>query len=709
MIDMKKYLLILSALVVAFACNPEKNNPTPEPAPAGEAPKVVSTTPAANATGVALTTEEIVITYDKVISLAPNPTIKLNDAYVDEDIYVVEQSLYIPVTLQGGTQYTVRVLNPSVKDADSNYAQDLVFSFTTASLNNFDATAFQLDAAPADASATAETKALYAQMKESFGSATYTAAMAEVAWNTTNAEAMKTATGKYPAINAFDYVNLASSPASWIDYGDITPVKDWTDRGGVVAAGWHWKVPVSDPNNIPDPQPNPDFPNDIVEDFEDVEVTAWDDWTIINGSLFQQVSPGARMYIYYKDASNGPQMGLRYNVTDWPTIYSEEGASYAYFNIKEGEGFFSFILDATMLETLVTSGMVITGRYLTLKAIGINQPASQEFDEIPVDFEDVACGNWSAYKYLTPSDLEPLVENSQIVIYFKDASGAQMGFRQNIDGWPNLVDSYGSDYSYFNIPDGEGHFTLYVDEIVFATIHEHGLIIAGHDYTITSVTFRIPKSEAMATLRPAGVEDGLSFSSEDNDFTPAEALKDGTWQNDVLKADLAKLAGYLKLLQDEGIPVLFRPLHEASGGWFWWGAGSAADFKALWQYVFNYMGEAGVHNLIWVWTSCLGDADWYPGDAYVDIIAYDWYPQNSAVYHASGKDAWDVLLSISNKKMLTLAECSAIPAPEACAQDGSMWLWAMPWYGEYMAAPYNDAAFFNKWMGSQWVITLPQQ
>ena len=168
MIDMKKYLLILSALVVAFACNPEKDNPTPEPAPAGEAPKVVSTTPAANATGVALTTEEIVITYDKVISLAPNPTIKLNDAYVDEDIYVVEQSLYIPVTLQGGTQYTVRVLNPSVKDADGNYAQDLVFSFTTASLNNFDATAFQLDATPADASATAETKALYAQMKEAF-------------------------------------------------------------------------------------------------------------------------------------------------------------------------------------------------------------------------------------------------------------------------------------------------------------------------------------------------------------------------------------------------------------------------------------------------------------------------------------------------------------------------------------------------------------
>ena len=712
---MKKYLLILGALFVAFACDPEEQPATPDKGKTepSEAPKVVSTTPAANAAGVELTLQEIVVTYDKVISLAPNPTIKLNDVYVDEDIYVVEQSLYIPVELKGGTQYTVRVISPSVKDADGNYAQDLVFSFTTASLNNFNAAAFELDAAPADASATAETKALYGQMKGNFGSATYTAAMAEVSWNTTNAEAIKATTGSYPAINAFDYVNLASSPASWIDYGDITPVKDWAEKGGIVAAGWHWKVPVLDPASIPEPEPNPDFPNDMVEDFEDVTIAAWDKWALVDGSFFKKATPGARLYIYYTDAhtesGNGPQMALKYNLTDWPAIVSEEGVFYGYFNVKEGEGFYSIVLDATELEILGGSGLVISGRYLTLKAVGINHAVSQEFNEIPLDFDDIECGSWAKYKYLDPASLEPLTENSQIVIYFKDANGAQMGLRENSDGWPNLADSYGSDYSYFNIPDGEGHFTVYVDEMVLNSCRNYGILIAGHDYTITSVTFRIPKETGTKAIIRKGAEDGLSFSSEGNGFTPAEALKDGTWQNEAMKADLAKLAGYLKLLQDEGIPVLFRPLHEASGGWFWWGSGNAADFKALWQYVFNYMGEAGVHNLIWVWSSCLDDADWYPGDAYVDIIAYDWYPQNAAVYHASGKDAWDALLSISNKKMLTLAECSAIPSPENCAQDGSMWLWAMPWYGDYMAAPYNDAAFLSKWMGSQWVITLPRQ
>lgn len=50
---------------------------------------------------------------------------------------------------------------------------------------------------------------------------------------------------KYPAINCFDYVHLPASVAGadWINYGDITPVKDWSDKGGIVAAMWHWNVP----------------------------------------------------------------------------------------------------------------------------------------------------------------------------------------------------------------------------------------------------------------------------------------------------------------------------------------------------------------------------------------------------------------------------------------------------------------------------------
>ena len=84
------------------------------------------------------------------------------------------------------------------------------------------------------------------------------------------------------------------------------------------------------------------------------------------------------------------------------------------------------------------------------------------------------------------------------------------------------------------------------------------------------------------------------------------------------------MAGYLKLLHDANIPVIWRPLHEAAGGWFWWGK-NADSFKKLWIQMFDYFKAQGLNNLIWVWTSETGDADWYPGDAYVDIIGRDLY------------------------------------------------------------------------------------
>ena len=75
--------------------------------------------------------------------------------------------------------------------------------------------------------------------------------------------------------------------------------------------------------------------------------------------------------------------------------------------------------------------------------------------------------------------------------------------------------------------------------------------------------------------------DGYSFYTEDTSFDIREALKPGTWQNEFIMKDIEEVAGYLQLLEDENIPVIWRPLHEAagnfglyegggSGAWFWW-------------------------------------------------------------------------------------------------------------------------------------------
>lgn len=67
--------------------------------------------------------------------------------------------------------------------------------------------------------------------------------MANVAWNTDEAEQVNTWTGHYPALNTFDYMHIRYSGQNWIDYSDISPVTNWANAGGIVSCMWHWNVP----------------------------------------------------------------------------------------------------------------------------------------------------------------------------------------------------------------------------------------------------------------------------------------------------------------------------------------------------------------------------------------------------------------------------------------------------------------------------------
>lgn len=94
---------------------------------------------------------------------------------------------------------------------------------------------------------------------------------------------------------------------------------------------------------------------------------------------------------------------------------------------------------------------------------------------------------------------------------------------------------------------------------------------------------------------------------------------------DLLMADIDAIAEQLLILKEAKVPVLFRPLHEASGGWFWWGASGPEAYKELYRLLYDRLtNEYGLDNLIWVWNG--QDAEWYPGDEYVDIIGEDIYP-----------------------------------------------------------------------------------
>jgi len=174
-------------------------------------------------------------------------------------------------------------------------------------------------------------------------------------------------------------------------------------------------------------------------------------------------------------------------------------------------------------------------------------------------------------------------------------------------------------------------------------------------------------------------------------------------------ADIDVVAGYLKELQDAGVAVLWRPLHEASGGWFWWGAGKkAAPLKLLYKLIFDrFTAEHGLNNLIWVWTSDGGDYDWYPGDEYVDIIGRDYYyKDNMEVNHASLIGEFEKLKNLfGTKKMIALLENGSVPFPEEMQADGAGWAYFMSWYGNFVTQA-NTEADWGKIMSDSYVITL---
>lgn len=201
-------------------------------------------------------------------------------------------------------------------------------------------------------------------------------------------------------------------------------------------------------------------------------------------------------------------------------------------------------------------------------------------------------------------------------------------------------------------------------------------------------------------------------------FRPKNIFVEGSWESEVVKADLEKMAGYLKLLQDKGIPVIWRPLHEAAGNiyeykngtaWFWWGYDGAEAYKKLWQHMFNFFKEKGINNLIWVWTTQTKDEDFYPGDEYVDIVGRDIYNQTKGSDNAS---QYNLINNTYSQKMIALSECGSVAKISEQWAAGAYWSFFMPWYQANATTLVGHQHADDKWwtdaMNQSFVITRDQ-
>jgi mannan endo-1,4-beta-mannosidase len=103
---------------------------------------------------------------------------------------------------------------------------------------------------------------------------------------------------------------------------------------------------------------------------------------------------------------------------------------------------------------------------------------------------------------------------------------------------------------------------------------------------------------------------------------------------------LNRVADGLAALRDAGVVVLWRPLQEMNGFWFWWGStvhgGDASPYVDIWRHMYQYFTRVReLDNLLWVYSPAssklvyggqpvpgIHPAGWaYPGSDVVDVVA----------------------------------------------------------------------------------------
>ena len=551
-----KWMLSLIAAFTFASCDTDVDHDIP----AVDAPVLVSTTPESGAAKVKTGEITIEVKYDKNIFFATDNLSEIKftgGELISADVLVASNILTVKVNVPGReTACSLSIPEGIVTGPNQMPAPAVSVQFSTVALDK-----------ALVAASSAKAVKLYNYLLDNFETKTLSAMMANVAWNTEMSEKVYGWTGKYPAINCFDYVHLPASVAGadWINYGDITPVKDWSDKGGIVAAMWHWNVPKK-----------------AVGEASSTQI--WEGETVMPG-----------------DWSGNVQM-------------TDDAAKAVFADAQVGQ-------------------------------------------VIRVAVKDVA-------------------------------AGAQGSFKNS--GWSEIAS--GTDY--FDI---FGDYTLVITEDVLKSLQEGGLIIGGHDYTAVAVYL-----ENNGTALDPNKD--YAFYKADTEFDATNATVEGTWENKVFTEDLKNAAAYLKLLRDADIPVLWRPFHEAAGGWFWWGK-DAASFKSLWIAMFNYFKTEGLDNLIWVWTTEGNDADWYPGDQYVDIVGRD-------VYNKETADCVSEYTSIAENygnKIVSLSECGTVGLISEQWASGARWSWFMPWYDgtneDGSPVVHADEAWWKDAMSQEFVVS----
>jgi mannan endo-1,4-beta-mannosidase len=162
--------------------------------------------------------------------------------------------------------------------------------------------------------------------------------------------------------------------------------------------------------------------------------------------------------------------------------------------------------------------------------------------------------------------------------------------------------------------------------------------------------------------------------------TPLKEILSGGAVHAKFESWIGKVAAFIKSLKTvkgNRIPVIFRPWHEMTGGWFWWGCKSCTpeEYKSIYRYTIDRLHSLGVDNAVICYSPGADSNEtaerymtYYPGDKYVDMLGVDAYQYGSKEQYV--KDVRNELaimqqLSAAHKKLYALTETGYRNTPDA--------------------------------------------
>lgn len=243
--------------------------------------------------------------------------------------------------------------------------------------------------------------------------------------------------------------------------------------------------------------------------------------------------------------------------------------------------------------------------------------------------------------------------------YSTDLSTTQMGKTPAI---------YGTDWGFAAPSDKDSAFVR--PQIV------QELIAQWQNGSIVTLCWHaVPPIENEPVTFSEGVQSRLTETQFDALLTP------GTEIHTRWCAQVDNIAHFLRQLQEARVPILWRPLHEINGDWFWWNGyrgGPSEGTKQLYRLLYDRLVNVHqLHNLLWVWNPDRPSradrqfADYFPGQEFIDILALDCYGSFEQSYY-------DDLIALSDGKPLAIGETYHPPALETYQMQPG-WVFWMRW------------------------------